>query len=198
MKYSKTALGLLNAQYRSVLRKCMLINMGLFAITAVAATPANATDFLTTGGTDGTGNAFNSQPSVSVTGLAISDTTGLQDALDGKVDDADITDMATLTWVNGQNYTTMSAVEGKGYQTSAQVTSAVNGALTSYSTTDEMNTAITNAVNGLDASVSNTPGADGLSLSVVQTDGKITSITGSITANTYDAYGSAKVILIQS
>lgn len=42
MKYSRTALGLLNAQYRSVLRKCFLINMGLFALGAVAATPANA------------------------------------------------------------------------------------------------------------------------------------------------------------
>ena len=36
MKYSRTALGLLSAQYRSVLRKCFLINMGLFAITAIA------------------------------------------------------------------------------------------------------------------------------------------------------------------
>lgn len=192
MKYSKTALGLLNAQYRSVLRKCMLINLGLFAITAVAATPANATDLNVGAGSFVVGSdPVTGTGTVSVTGLAISDTTGLQDALDGKVDDAEITDMATQTWVDGKNYTTMSAVEGKGYQTSAQVTSAVNGALTSYSTTDEMNTAITNAVNGLDASVSNTPGTDGLSLTVVQTDGKITSITGSITANTYDAYGSA-------
>lgn len=51
MKYSKTALGLLNAQYRSVLRKCMLINLGLFAITAVAATPANAETNVVVGGT---------------------------------------------------------------------------------------------------------------------------------------------------
>ena len=43
MKYSRTALGLLNAQYRSVLRKCFLINAGLFALGAIAtATPANA------------------------------------------------------------------------------------------------------------------------------------------------------------
>ena len=51
MKYSKTALGLLNAQYRSVLRKCMLINLGLFAIAAVAATPANAETNVVVGGT---------------------------------------------------------------------------------------------------------------------------------------------------
>ena len=31
MRYTRTALGLLNAQYRSVLKKCFLINLGLFA-----------------------------------------------------------------------------------------------------------------------------------------------------------------------
>ena len=96
MRYSKTALGLLNAQYRSVLRKCMLINLGLFAITAVAATPANATDLSVNPGTFAAGgDAVTGSGSVSVTGLAISDTTGLQDALDGKVDEADITTGST-------------------------------------------------------------------------------------------------------
>ena len=42
MKYSRTAIGLLTAQYRSVLKKCLLINLGLFALGAVSATPANA------------------------------------------------------------------------------------------------------------------------------------------------------------
>ena len=36
MRYTRTALGLLNAQYRSVLKKCFLINMGLFACGAAA------------------------------------------------------------------------------------------------------------------------------------------------------------------
>ena len=36
MRYTRTALGLLNAQYRSVLKKCFLINMGLFAFGAAA------------------------------------------------------------------------------------------------------------------------------------------------------------------
>ena len=130
MKYSKTALGLLNAQYRSVLRKCMLINLGLFAITAVAATPANATDLSVNPGTFvAGGDAVTGSGSVSVTGLAISDTTGLQTALDGKVDDADITDMATRTWVNGQ-----------GYQKAADVNSAISTALGAYTTTADMNT----------------------------------------------------------
>ncbi len=42
MKYTRTATGLLSAQYRSVLKKCFMINMGLFALGAVAATPAQA------------------------------------------------------------------------------------------------------------------------------------------------------------
>ena len=33
MKYSKSVIGLLNAQYRSVLQKCLLINLGIFALT---------------------------------------------------------------------------------------------------------------------------------------------------------------------
>ena len=43
----------------------------------------------------------------------------------------------------------------------------------------------------LDASESQTAGADGLALSITEVDGKITSISGSIAANTYDAYGAA-------
>ena len=41
MKYTRNALGLLNAQYRSVLKKCLLINLGLFALGAGVST-ANA------------------------------------------------------------------------------------------------------------------------------------------------------------
>lgn len=55
--------------------------------------------------------------------------------------------------------------------------------------------AITNAINTLDTpegGVSQVAGADGLALNVVQENGVITSISGSIAANTYDAYGSAK------
>ena len=39
MNYTRTALGLLSAQYRSVLKKCLLLNLGLFALGAI---PANA------------------------------------------------------------------------------------------------------------------------------------------------------------
>ncbi len=46
MRYTRTALGLLNAQYRSVLKKCFMINMGLFALGANIGT-ANAATTLT-------------------------------------------------------------------------------------------------------------------------------------------------------
>lgn len=42
MRYTKSALGFLNAQYRSVLKKCFLINLGLFALGAGVST-ADAT-----------------------------------------------------------------------------------------------------------------------------------------------------------
>lgn len=53
---------------------------------------------------------------------------------------------------------------------------------------------ISAAIGALDANESQTAGTDGLSLAVVQTDGVITSISGAIAANTYDAYGSASAV----
>ena len=44
---------------------------------------------------------------------------------------------------------------------------------------------------GLDSTKSQTAGTDGLALSISEVDGVITSISGSIAANTYDAYGAA-------
>lgn len=44
MKYSRSALGLLNAQYRSVLRKCFLINVGVFTLGMTAAQAAVTVD----------------------------------------------------------------------------------------------------------------------------------------------------------
>lgn len=51
--------------------------------------------------------------------------------------------------------------------------------------------AVSTAIAALDASVSQSAGADGLALSVTEVDGVITAISGSIAAETYDAYGSA-------
>ena len=47
------------------------------------------------------------------------------------------------------------------------------------------------AIDGLDTVVTQTAGADGLALKVVEENGVITEISGSIKANTYDAYGAA-------
>ena len=52
-------------------------------------------------------------------------------------------------------------------------------------------TQISNAIAGLDSSASHTAGADGLALSVELVDGKVTSIAGSIAAETYDEFGAA-------
>lgn len=57
--------------------------------------------------------------------------------------------------------------------------------------------AITEAINALDTpegGVSQTAGADGLALNIKQENGIITEISGSIAAETYDAYGSASAV----
>jgi uncharacterized coiled-coil protein SlyX len=57
--------------------------------------------------------------------------------------------------------------------------------------------AITEAINALDTpegGVSQAAGADGLALNIKQENGIITSISGSIAAETYDAYGSASAV----
>lgn len=50
------------------------------------------------------------------------------------------------------------------------------------------------AIQALDSEKSQAAGADGLALSISQVDGVITGISGSIAANTYDAYGAAKAV----
>lgn len=50
-------------------------------------------------------------------------------------------------------------------------------------------------IEALDASESQDAGADGLALSITEVDGVITGISGSIAANTYDAYGAAADVL---
>ncbi|MCQ2562631.1 MAG: hypothetical protein MJ158_03400, partial [Alphaproteobacteria bacterium] len=50
------------------------------------------------------------------------------------------------------------------------------------------------AIDNLDAEVSQTTGADGLALNIVEEDGVITSISGSIAANTYASHGAAAAV----
>ena len=52
----------------------------------------------------------------------------------------------------------------------------------------------TKAIEALDANLSQEAGADGLALSITEVDCKITAISGSIAANTYDAHGAAKAV----
>lgn len=54
---------------------------------------------------------------------------------------------------------------------------------------------IAEAIAGLDSTKSQTAGADGLALSITETDGKIASISGSIAANTYEAYGAVSTAI---
>ena len=78
--------------------------------------------------------------------------------------------------------------------TDAQVSDVSVGVHSGYlyaNISDSVDTAISNAIGNLDADETQPAGADGLSLEVVQTDGLITSVTGSIAANTYDSYGAA-------
>ena len=50
------------------------------------------------------------------------------------------------------------------------------------------------AIEGLDSEKAQEAGADGLALSIRLEDGKVTELTGSIAANTYDAHGAAKAV----
>ena len=50
-------------------------------------------------------------------------------------------------------------------------------------------------INALGGSASQAAGADGLALAVTTEKGEVKSISGSIAANTYDAYGSAAAVL---
>ena len=70
----------------------------------------------------------------------------------------------------------------------ATINSEVNAAI---GTGGSVDTKIANAINALDSSKSQSAGADGLALNIVEENGKITSISGSIASNTYDAYGAA-------
>ena len=74
----------------------------------------------------------------------------------------------------------------------------VDGKITAVNVTTDntvnptgVNTAIASAINQLNSTPSQNAGADGLALSISQVSGVVTSISGSIAAETYDAYGSA-------
>ena len=81
-------------------------------------------------------------------------------------------------------------------ETAIAANDTLNGAIErlEYRLNNEI-TARGNAINALDATVSHTAGTDGLALEATEVDGVLTSISGSIAANTYDNYGAANAVL---
>lgn len=90
------------------------------------------------------------------------------------------------------------------HKVSAALSSTIATKISNAASTDDVATAkseaittANNAIAALDATVSQTASASNgqLALSVTETNGKITKISGSITANTYDAYGAAAAVV---
>ena len=103
----------------------------------------------------------------------------------GVQDSLDLADSAVQSVVEGATNGTV-AVDG----TDVAVHGLGSAAYTA-STAYEAAGSIATAIGALDATKSQTAGADGLALSITETDGKITSISGSIAAETYEPYGAA-------
>ena len=211
MKNSKTTIRELNAKYRTILRKCFLLNA--LAIGLIAATSANAEVTIDTSGLTAGGDAVTGTATISGLGSMAEANTG-DYYTRGQIDSAgyltehqSLADYSTTEQMNTaignatNGMATQTWVEGKGYLTEHQ-------SLAAYSTTEQMNSAISSAITALDlentyeakgtaAALVNTLdanasySANGLSLNIVEADGKITSISGSIAAETYDEYGAA-------
>lgn len=81
--------------------------------------------------------------------------------------------------------------ELNAYQAKSNLTDILN-VITGADTVDgSVAKIVKDAIDALDATVTQDAGDDGLALSITQTDGKITAISGSIAAETYDEYGAA-------
>ena len=87
--------------------------------------------------------------------------------------------------------TRLAAAEGTIGDSSKGLVKDVAELKVAFGGNTSVESAITNAIAGLDSTKTQTAGADGLALEVVQENGIISSISGSIAANTYDAYGAA-------
>ena len=108
MRYTKSAIGLLTSQYKSVLKKCLLINVGLYAISVVS-TPAQAADTVSVA--TGVGTTAYENVAQSTDGTAISSTIAQMygvdntatttanvyttDYIDGKLGNTDISTLGT-------------------------------------------------------------------------------------------------------
>ena len=76
----------------------------------------------------------------------------------------------------------------------ADAIAKINGNDTGSSMREVASDVVTTAIDALDATKTQAAGNDGLALEIVQENGVIKSISGSIAANTYDAYGSAAAV----
>lgn len=127
--------------------------------------------------------------------IAQSKIAGLTDALGAKADaayvgkasvkgeDGEVTEAATGLTAQVEANAAAIAVNAAGVKANADAIAALDIAGD-----------IVEKIQALDANEEQTAGADGLALAIVEEDGVITSISGSIAANTYDAYGAASAV----
>ena len=145
LKLTKTGIGLLTRQYRSVLKKCWAINVGLFAIMfsniqhadasiklrlandrqvyLVNNSDAGTYDFLTTSDLSSyvTSSSLSSTLSNYVTSSSLSST---------------LSNYATQTWVNNKGYLTSSSLSGYATQTYVDEAVASAGGGSNYTAGD--------------------------------------------------------------
>lgn len=126
-------------------------------------------------------NDFTVEQSAAQIQLAISETREIS---------AEIVDGSVNTDALGAGAVTTAKI-ADGNVTKVKLSSDVQASLDAA---DNAAQAIVDAIDALDSTKSQTAGADGLALEIVEEDGVITSISGSIAANTYDAFGSAKAV----
>ena len=197
MKNTKTTIRELSARYRDVLKKCFFLNamaLGLFVSTS-----ANAADSSVVTEVSGTGVVVDTGSlNLMMTGVLIDEELSSNGIVKNIASDA------ASNAVNALDVTKSQAAGADGLALSIEqengVIKSISGSIAA-NTYDAYGAAATaegnaktytdNKVAGLDASASQTAGTDGLALSITEVDGKITAITGSIAANTYDAYGAA-------
>jgi hypothetical protein len=98
MRYTKSAIGLLTSQYRSVLKKCLLINLGLYALGAIAPTTANAADTITV--VTGVGTTAYENVAQSTDGTAISSTIAQMYGVDSAATTTD--EVYTKDYIDGK------------------------------------------------------------------------------------------------
>ena len=136
--------------------------------------------------TDSLSNA--SKIYISVTSL-IDVYTAAQGASEVQVAVNDYTISATIVDVDAAKIT---YIAGSSRESVKQALQRLDGADT---VTGSVSKKIKDAIQNLDATVSITDSSNPLNITITQTNGVLTSVTGSIDAETFDAYGAAEAVL---